>query len=346
MTYVAWDDEQYAEARAIHEQVGLVDMHVDFLIQRRLFGYDPRREHRAGMQGQPLWWHCDLPRMKQAGYAGGCLGIHWWPFESERGWAEAMRQIDELDRIAESDPLAMRVRGADGWAEAQRQGRVGLQPGVEGAHILNGKLERVEELARRGVAYLTLAHFSRNAACSPSMGRGANEREGLTGLGRELVAELNRCGVAVDVSHVNMPGVLEACSVTTRPVFATHTGVKARCDVPRNVSDAAIDAIAATDGAIGVIVGPMFLNGTLHATSADVADHIDHIVQRVGARHVCTGTDYDGWLPRICRDHRDCRDYVKVTAELLRRGYTHDDLAAILRHNLERVQRAACGPAT
>lgn len=334
--YIAPTDARFERAAALHARVGLVDMHVDFLIQQALFGYDPARRHRAGLEGQPLWWHCDLPRMLEAGYAGACLGIHWFPYESERGWAAALRQIDALDALAASAG-ALRVRASGDWQTAHGQRRIGLQPGVEGAHILNGRLERVEELGRRGVAYLTMAHFSRNAACCPGMGRGANETEGLTGLGRELVGELNRHGVVVDVAHMNMPGALEAARLSRRPVLCTHTGVKARNDVGRNISDALIDAIAASDGAIGIIAGGTFLTGSTRATSRDLCDHIEHIVARVGWRHVCVGSDYDGWLPRIVRDHRDCRDWVKVTQELLDRGHSEDELAGMLRFNVERV---------
>ncbi|MEM1034103.1 MAG: membrane dipeptidase, partial [Myxococcota bacterium] len=87
-----------------------------------------------------------------------------------------------------------------------------MAPGVEGAHMLDGDMGHFEALAARAPAYMTLAHFSKNSAATPSLGRGANEVEGLTGFGRELVSELERHGIFVDVAHVNTPGVLDVCA--------------------------------------------------------------------------------------------------------------------------------------
>lgn len=331
------DDPSLARARAIHAQVGgLIDLHVDSIIQQRLLRYDVRARHRAGWRGQPLFWHADLPRMREGGYGGALMGIHYFPWESERGWRECNAQLDYLDQIAEADPGALRARSPQDWVTARQEGKLALMAGVEGAHMLNGRLERVEALARRGVAYLTLTHFSRNAAATPSQGRGANQRDGLTGFGRALVGALNRHGVAVDCAHLNRPGVLEVCALTQAPIFCTHTGVRALHEHWRNISDAEIDAIASVGGVIGVMAAPHFLTPRLSATSEDMAAHIDHIVQRVGPQHAALGSDFDGWIP-IMRDQRDCRDLVKVTDALLRRGYEEAALAQILRENALRV---------
>jgi len=337
MGYVAWNDTTFDAAHALQRRFGLIDLHVDFIIQNRLFGYDPLKAHRSGIPGQPFIWHTDLPRMREAGYSAACLGIHFWPWESERGFAEMNRQIDVLDRIAEADPHAMRVRCAEDWAIAAEHGLLALAPGVEGAHMLNGQLDRVRALARRGAAYLTICHFTANAAATPSMGRGHNERDGLTAWGRDLIRELERYGIVADVAHVNNPGVLDICNVARSPLLCTHTGVKGVCDVARNISDDAIDGIAATGGAIGVMFSPGFLARRMVADSTAAADHVDYIVQRVGIDHVALGSDYDGWLATILSDHKDCRDIVKVTDVLLKRGYTDEDLGKILMGNAARV---------
>jgi len=342
--YIPYDDALYASAHALQQRVGVIDLHVDSIIQQRLFRYDLLKRHRAGFTGQPLWWHADLPRMVEAGYRGACMGVHYWPWESERGWREAMRQLDYLDRVAAMFPGAYRVSHPGQWADAP-EGSLLLSAGIEGAHMLNGEVSRVKELAERGVAYLTLAHFSANRAVTPARGRGANERDGLTPLGCELVRALNRFGIVVDVAHVNTPGVLDACAQTSAPVFCTHTGVKAVHDVARNISDDEIDAVAATDGAIGIIFGPGFLCGRFRAGTTVVLDHIDHIASRVGIRHVVIGSDYDGWLPSIVSDHRDCRDIIKVTHGLLARGYSEEEVAGVLRGNAERVFAGALAAA-
>lgn len=317
--------------------MGALDLHVDSIIAQRLFGYDVRREHRAGLSGQPLFWHADIPRMVQAGYRGACMGVHFYPWESERGWAEALRQIDYLDDVIAADPAVLRVREPADWARGPAHGKIAVAPGVEGAHMLNGQLDRVAELGARNVAYMTLAHFSKNRAATPSMGRGRNEVDGLSGFGVELVSALEDQRIVVDLAHVNMPGVLDACRVATRPVFCTHTGVKGVHDVPRNISDEAIDAIAQLDGVIGVIFAPTFLAGKLRADSNCVVDHLEYLIARVGARHVALGSDYDGWLPAIPSDMRDCRD-VGIVAELLRqRGHDDETIERVYWRNAEEL---------
>jgi membrane dipeptidase len=338
-TLDAWDHPRFSQAQAVLDRVGLLDLHLDSILQQVLFRYDVRKAHGAGRPGQPLFWHADLPRMFQAGYAGACMGIHWWPWESERGWRAFHRQVDYLDQIASDDPGAMRVHGPAGWLEHAADPRCRLIPGVEGAHILNGRLDRVEELARRGVAYLTLTHFSRNAAATPAMGRGENEVDGLTPFGLALVDELNRAGIVVDVAHVNHAGVMDACGRSKAPVLATHSGARSLHDHRRLLRDDAIEAVVATGGAVGVIFAPRFLSGVRTASSEIVVDHIEYIAERFGVQHVAIGTDYDGWLDAIPSDQRDCRDVVRVVDRLLARGWSDPDLHALLRGNVERVFR-------
>lgn len=340
--YIPWNSPEFSAALNLQRSIGLVDMHVDPILQTRLFGYDIAREHKAGRPGQPLFWHSDIPRMHEAGYGTVCMGIHWYPWESERGWQEALKQIDVLDALARNNPdVCARPGCAADIGSAASSGKLSLIPGVEGAHIINGKLERVAELARRGTAYMTLAHFSKNAAATPSMGRGANERDGLTDFGVTLVQELNRHQIVVDISHLNMPCAIQACRASSRPVLATHSGARGLNDAARLLSDEAIDAVAATDGVVGVIFAPGFLTGKLNADSHAVADHIEYIVKRVGIRHVGLGSDYDGWLPRIPSDQRDCRDLVKITHILLQRGWSESSIALLLRDNVVRVMTAS-----
>lgn len=312
---------------------GILDFHVDCIIQHQLFGYRIERRHRAGFSGQPLFWHADLPRMRDAEYRGVCFGIHWFPWQSEGAWEGANRQINYLDRITEAEPDLVRVRDPADWARADEQDGIAVAPGVEGAHILNRRLERVGDLADRDVAYLTLTHFSANAAATPSMGRGANENDPLTPFGRDLVVTLEDHGITVDLAHVNTPGVLDACSIAEQPVICTHTGVRGVHDSPRNVTDEEIDAIAETGGVIGIIFAPKFLTGDLVATSAAVADHIEYVADRVGLEHVAIGSDYDGWIPSIPSDQRDCRDIDQVFDELQSRGWYRDEIDAIKRDN-------------
>lgn len=318
---------------------GLIDLHVDSIILQRLFGYDIETRHRRGIGGQPLFWHADIPRMVEAGYGGAAMGVHYYPFEAQRGWHEMRCQIGYLDEVAEADERTMRIRSVDDWSAARSAGKLGLTVGVEGAHMLGGKIERARRLAELDVAYLTLTHFSANSAATPSIGRGANEREGLTAFGRRLVRELNDGGVAVDLAHVNTPGVLDACRVSRAPVLCTHTGVRGVYDDARNITDGEIDAIAATGGVIGIIQAPVFLTGRLRAPTEVVVDHYEYVIDRVGIDHVAIGSDYDGWIPTIPGDQRDCRDVTRVFDVLAKRGYSDEELRKLASANVLRVFR-------
>lgn len=332
-----WSDPMYAPSLVTQAKVGLIDLHLDSILQHFFFRYDIRRRHRSYLWGQPAIWHADIPRMSEAGYGGACMGIHSWPWENRRSWNNLERQIHYLDTVCRQDTRVYRIRSFPDWEKAQKTGGIALAAGVEGAHMVHGELGRVAQMAKLGVTYLTLAHFSKNSAATPSMGRGANEKDGLTSFGRSLVQELNQYGIAVDVAHVNTPGVLEACKVSGSPVFCTHTGVKGLHKSARNITDDEIDAIADTGGVVGIIFSPHFLTGKRNADSRAVIEHLEYVVQRVGIDHVALGSDYDGWLPAIPSDHKDCRDIVRITYLLQKNGYSDTEVAQVLRGNAMRV---------
>ena len=337
-----------AEARRLLAELGLLDLHVDSLLATRLFGYDVTRRHRAALRGQPILWHCDLPRMREAGYRAATFGLHAWNFEYEGAWRECCRQLDLFDALVARGELRRPSSHADWVANTTGDEALLAAPGVEGAHMLNGRLERIEVLSARGAAYMTLVHLRGNRAAANGFGIGANERDGLSGYGREVVSELERCGVTVDVAHVNDRGLLEVAAMAKRPLLCTHTGLKSVHAHGRNISDEAVHAIAATDGVIGIIFAPVFLAGRLRSDSRCIADHIERVVSLVGVRHVALGSDYDGWVPSIPIDQRDCRDLWRIVAILLERGWSREDLDRLLSRNAREVlagQRSVREPA-
>lgn len=314
----------------------MLDLHVDFVIQKRLFGYNPARRHRRGFRGQPLFWHADVPRMIQAGYVGACLGMHYFPWESERGWRELGKQLDVVDALGEIQGVRRAFSSQD-WGEGVSAGELVLAPGVEGAHMLNKKLERVELLAGRGVAYMTLVHLGSNSAATTSWGLRANDTSSLSDFGVVLVGELERHGILVDLAHVNHPGIMHACEVATKPLMCTHIGVRALHDHPRNLRDDAIDAIAETGGVIGIIFCPKFLTGKFFSPARCIAEHARYIAERVGVQHVAMGSDFDGWVATIPSDMRDCLDVVKVRQALREVGFSPDEVEDAMWRNAQRV---------
>lgn len=314
----------------------MLDLHLDTILQRRLFGYDARRRHRSWMRAQPLFGHADLPRMREAGYRGACLGVHGLPWESEGVWRELHRQLDEIDALGE-EPGVRRVRVPQDWRLAREAGELALGAGVEGAHMLNGSVERVSELAERGVSYLTLAHLASNSACATSWGLRADDARGLSAYGEALVRALEAHDVLIDLAHVNHRGVMRACELATRPLLCTHIAFAGVHRHRRNMQDEALRAIAALDGVVGIIFGTVFLSGKLWVSSECIVDHVVYAAERVGVRHVALGSDFDGWLVTIPNDMRDCLGVVTLRERLLARGFSAAEVEAICYGNAARV---------
>jgi membrane dipeptidase len=323
-----------ATLEQVRAEFGIIDLHVDFVLQARLFAYDPRVKHPAGRLGQPMFHHCDVPRLVEADHRAVFLGVHGLPFEREFVWRETLRQIDYIATLA-NDERCLAACVSTPFEPAP--GRVSLFVGVEGAHQLAGRLERVEQLARRGVSYVTLCHLGPSSAARPSWGWRANDHAPLTGWGRELVAELERTGILVDVAHASIRAALDACAAAKRPVLCTHTGARSLSGHKRLVTDEVLDAVASTGGVVGVIYAPAFLAGDKRADSSCVADHIEYIARRVGVAHVALGSDYDGWLPAIPSDQRDCRDAWNIARILLERGWSAADVGAVCAGNVRRL---------
>ncbi len=330
------------EVLEFHRSQIAIDLHVDILLTARLFRflkYDIKKFHRPFWRPQPLVLHADIPRMLEGGYTAAVLGLHYWPWESPKAWPEVLKQIQILERTVREDPRICLARTAEDIEEAHRQHRLALMLGIEGAHILNGSLKPLEEAARRGCIYLTLAHFSKNSAATPGLGRGRNQTDGLTPWGKELIKKLNQYQIIPDVSHVNNPGVLDTCKISSLPVIASHSCAQGVYPSPRGLTDDGIRAIAETGGVIGLIFAPQFIKGKLSVSTDALVEHAKYIADLVGAEHLAIGSDFDGWIFSIPNDLRDCRDLPLFTQKLLKAGFSETEVAGILGKNFLRVLR-------
>src|SRR5262249_45064744 len=153
------------------------------------------------------------------------------------------------------------VRTADELERCQREGITGALLGIEGAHALEGQLDRIDHFARRGVRYLGFLHFSANDAGYPAYGHGRRDAEGLTPWGRDLVRRCEAASVLVDLAHLNRRGFLEACALSQKPVIVSHTGVSGAYSHWRNIDDEQLRAVANSGGIVGIIFVPHYLGG-------------------------------------------------------------------------------------
>ena len=167
---------------------------------------------------------------------------------------------------------------------------------------------------------------------------------GLTSFGMQLVEECNRLGVVLDISHLSPPGVKDVLAASSAPVVASHSNAHSVCSHPRNLTDEQLTALAANGGVVGVTFVPSFISETKGRASLErLLDHVDQIAQVAGVRHVGLGSDFDGFSPPEPVGLEDVTRMPAITAGLLRRGYSGQDVRGILGGNLMRVFRQVAG---
>jgi membrane dipeptidase len=325
------------DARALHAQVPVLDLHADTAKLMDRARYDlakrhPRLPARLNYAGQ-----VDLPRLREGGVAGQFFGLWTAPYP-ERGCAASVhRQLDAIDQAIDRHPaeIVWALTAADVRA-AKAQGRVAALGGIEGGQALEGSIVPLDEFARRGVRYLGLLHFSANAIGAPARGRGEDPDAGLTAFGRDVVRECERLGIVIDLAHINRRGFFDALELMKTPPMVTHTGVSGVHPHWRNLDDAQIRAVADRGGAIGIIFARRFLGG---ATVEAVVDHILHVVDVAGDDVPALGSDFDGFvIPPEGLDNVACMP--NLTAALSRRGLSLRSIEKIIGGNVMRVLEA------
>jgi membrane dipeptidase len=323
------------EAKALHDEVHVLDLHADTAKLMDKLGYDLSVRHDRPMPTRMnVVGHVDLPRLREGGMAGQFFSFWTTPYP-ERGCAKAVTtQLDALDRAMEKHPeqLAWTRTGADVRA-AKKAGKIAALGGIEGGQALEGTLETIEAFSRRGVRYLGLLHFSANAIGRPAKGRGSDPLAGLTSFGRDVVRECERCGVIVDLAHINRKGYFDALELATVPPMVSHTGVLGVHEHWRNIDDEQIRALADKGGCIGIIFSRKYLGS---ASIESVVDHILHVIDVAGDDVPALGSDFDGFVvPPVGLE--DVAAMPNLTVALSRRGVPPRVLEKILGGNVLRV---------
>jgi membrane dipeptidase len=351
----------------------VVDGHNDLPWALRQSGYDLDAVDVARSQPQ---LQTDLPRLR----AGGVGGQFWSVYVpcSFRGAAAVTATLEQVDAVhllvrRYPDDLVL-VTDADGLDEALRSGRVASLLGAEGGHSIDNSLAVLRDLHRLGVRYLTLTHnantdWADSATDVPRHG-------GLTRFGREVVAELNRLGMLVDLSHVAATTMHDALDVTVAPVVFSHSSARAVADHPRNVPDDVLSRLPDNGGVCMVTFVPRFVSPAAARWSAEVHDaalavgvdprdletleafgdayprpcppatlddvvaHVEHVRKVAGVAHVGLGGDFDGTASTPV-GLEDVSRYPALLDALRRRGWSEPDLQALAHGNVTRVLREA-----
>ncbi|MER7015538.1 dipeptidase [Saccharopolyspora sp. NPDC000359] len=365
-------------ARALLAENPVLDGHNDLPWSlREQVGYDLERCDIA--QDQSARLHTDLARLRAGGVGGQFWSVYVTAaYQGDKAVSATLEQIDCVRNLLARYPDELQLaRTADEVAAAWASGRIASLMGAEGGHSINCSLATLRALHQLGVRYMTLTHndnvpWADSATDEPA----AN---GLTAFGVEVVREMNRMGMLVDLSHVAPSTMRDALGATRAPVIFSHSSSRAVCDHPRNIPDDVLAALPANGGVAMATFVPQFVlqeaadwakaateavrergldprsksseveavlrayeeaNPKPTATVATVADHLDHMREVAGVDHIGIGGDYDG-VPANPEGLEDVAGYPNLIAELLDRGWSETDLAKLTWHNAVRVLKDA-----
>ena len=235
--------------------------------------------------------------------------------------------FDKLEHIVAhySDYISIARTPADLY-EDKRMGRHSIMFGIENGLALNHDLAYVRHFAQRGVVYITLCHNGDNDICDSA--RGCNTHNGVSSFGEKVIRRMNEEGIMVDLSHAAEKSFYDALDISSTPIVCSHSNSRALCDVPRNLTDDQMRALAQKGGVAHITLYHGFLRAdTPEATILDAIDHLEHAIQVMGIDHVGIGTDFDG--DGTVRGCADASELINFTRHLLKRRYSERDIAKI-----------------
>ncbi len=354
------DDPYFVRARRLHKRAIVVDSHCDTTRRLKDPQWDFSKRDRLG--------HVDLPRLREGGVDAVFLAV--WapgPVEPGRGIEAANAQIRHIHELVRrhGEHLVL-AQSAKDARRAKASGRIAILIGIEGGYLIEDSLDVLQDYHRNGAMYMTLTHGFHTSWADSSGGRGPLEplHGGLTDFGRDVIREMNRLGMMVDVSHASDAALWEVIETSVAPVVATHSSCRALAPHWRNLSDDLMLGIAATGGVVQINFCATFIDPdfppidpvamerwmdsgvcaeplTNHTTTLGLlVDHFEHAIELVGPDHVGIGSDFDG-VPQLPKGMEDCSKLPVLTAELLRRGYDESLLVKVLGENMLQVM-AAC----
>jgi membrane dipeptidase len=377
MAHKAPDPALLERARKLLERVPLVDGHNDlpWEYRKRYQNHMDKIDLRAGTAKLDPPLHTDIPRLRQGGLGGQFWSVYI-PVEITGADAiqATLEQIDDVHRLAERYPDTFELAlTADDVARIHKAGRIASLIGMEGGHSIHDSLASLRVLYAAGARYMTITH-SKNTDWADSA-TDAPQHGGLTRFGEEVVREMNRLGMLVDLSHVAPATMKKAIAVSAAPVIFSHSSCRALVDHPRNVPDDVLRLLPKNGGVVMVSFVPSFSSEPVRlwnaandgeearlkalypgepervkreaegwqkahpvprATLEQVADHVEHVRQVAGVDHVGIGSDFDG-IESVPLGLENVAFYPALFAELMRRGWSDGDLEKLAGLNVLRV---------
>ncbi len=242
--------------------------------------------------------------------------------------------FDKIEEITEANRKYISIARTPGdLYEDKRNGRKSIMLGIENGIALNGQLQNLQHFAQRGVVYITLCHNGDNEICDSA--KGCNTHGGVSRFGEQVIREMNRLGIMVDMSHAAEKSFYDALEISSMPIVCSHSSSRALCDHPRNLTDDQMRALAAKGGVAQTTLYPGFLKKDGEATIIDAIEHLEHAIKIMGIDHVGLGTDFDG--DGGVKGLADSSELINFTRQLLARRYSERDIQKIWGGNFLRV---------
>lgn len=261
--------------------------------------------------------------------------------ESPKDYADLI--FDKIEDIVARNALHLSIaRTPADLYEAKRLGHKSIMLGIENGLAIEDSLDNIDHFARRGIAYMTLCHNGDNAICD-SARRSKGTHGGVSAFGAEVIRRMNDLGVMVDMSHAGEKSFYDALSISRAPIVCSHSNCRALCDVPRNLTDDQLRAIARKGGVVHITLYHGFLRTAGEASILDAIAHLEHAISIMGTAHVGIGTDFDG--DGGVSGMADSSEMINFTRMLLRRRYSPEDIALIWGGNWLRMMDTVKGMA-
>lgn len=366
-------------ADRIHDAILSVDTHCDTPMRFFRGGFDPGVRNDKGC--------VDFPRMKEGRLDAEFFAIFIGqgprtPEAFEKEHANTLATFDSIKASVERhNELAGIALSPDDALKLKTEGKVAIFIGIENGYPMGTDISRIRQYHDLGARYITLCHSSNNDICDSSTDKAGPEHNGLSAFGEEVVREMNRVGMMVDVSHISDESFYDVLAVTKAPVIASHSSCRALCESPRNLNDDMLQALKKNGGVIQICILSDYLRQrepnpeydekvkelrdrwkaegsdlspeqqeqrwaefdalrrkyVKLATVEDAVNHIQHVVDVIGVDYVGIGSDFDGGGGiEGCTDVSMMKN---ITKELIRRGYSREDIAKIWGGNIMRVMR-------
>ena len=325
---------EFKEAKALHHEILTLDSHCDTPM------FFPQGVHFEQRDPKVLY---DLHKMtdgkQDAVTMVAYLPQHPKPGElpegmSPRQYADSI--FDQIEAIVahENDYVAL-ARTPQQLYENKAMGKKSIMLGIENGLAIEDDIRNIAHFAQRGIVYITLCHNGDNAICDSA--RGTQTHGGVSAFGEQVIGEMNRLGVMVDLSHGAETSFFDALSISQTPIVCSHSNCKALCDVPRNLTDAQLKALAQAGGVAQITLYHGFLRKEGEADIRDAMAHLNHAIDVMGIDHVGLGTDFDG--DGGIKGLADASELINFTTALLRQRFSKADIKKIWGENWLRVMR-------